>query len=401
MSLFIEEARKILKQRMAFIGVALLLALNIYNILSNETDAIDQADIGYWEIYGIIEGKMTEESIGFVMESLERLSTALAAEGVEPEEASDAFYTGYAFGDYVVFDKHRQEMERIFLYNDRIQKLKISAKENADFYESLGNNYESKKSELIAMVYGNRTLDHYYETAGMQKYFSYDFSSLLIMLSLMLIASSVFAKEHELKTHQLTFVAIKGHHRTVLAKSIAAASVAVVLCFTFYVSDLICFLCSNHLFGWMTPIYQIRGFAPTPLTISVWQFALISFFLKCFGCILISQIIVFFSALLKSTIATVVLSAALLFLCVGLYGLSTFDPINPISFLYNRDFLSAPSFVNVCGVPVKSFQLVILAGFVEVTGVHIATHLAHKKIALKSVIAKWAQKKRTTNEPVF
>ena len=377
MRLFVEEARKVLKRRTILVGVVLLLALDIYNIVANEADTDYPADIGYWQIYGHIEGTMTNENISFVMSNYERLSALVASGEFEAEAPSGEFYTGYAFGDWVVFDKHRQEMERIFLYNSTIQALRSSAEENIAFYESVGNGYESKRSGLVAATYGTRILDHYYEMSGIHKYLSYDFSSLLIMFLLVLVACPVFAHERESGTDQVTMAAIKGRHRTALAKKHAVMSIALTLCLIFSLSDLVCFSIVSHLNGWTAPVYQVKQFGFSPLTMSVWQFAFVSFLLKCLGCAIISQIILFFSSLLKNTVAAFALSVLLFLLCVGLYGQSAFDLANPVSFLYSRDFLAAPSFANIHGMPVGRFQLVILAGIIEVSVVYAAVHLAY------------------------
>lgn len=381
MNLLILEIGKILKRRSVWIVFALFLAVNIYNITVNFSDAGEEdpdAFKGYWDVYRQIEGEMTEETISFVMRKYEQLSE-LVASGAYETTPSDAFYTRYAFGDWGVFEAHRKEMERIFFFNGNIEALRKSAEDNIAFYESVGNAYEAKKNRLVADSYGTRILSHYYDMAGMKKYLSYDFSSLLIIFLLIFIVCPMFSRERESGMDRLLLSSIKGRHTMVFAKKHAAAVTALTICLLFYLSDLVCFLAASHLNGWFAPIYQIKQFDFSPLTLSVWQFALLSFFLKCLGCLIISQTILFFSSLFKKTVAAFIAGTVVLLPCVWLYGQTAADMVNPIALLCNRDFLSTIAYANIWGTPVSRFLIVIVSGFAVLAAVYGLVHLTYVK----------------------
>jgi hypothetical protein len=392
MNLLILEIGKNLKRRSVLVVLALFLAANIYNIAANFSDADAEdpdAFKGYWDVYRQIEGKMTDETIRFVMRNHEELS-ALIASGVYETAPSDAFYTKYAFGDWGVFETHRKGMERIFLFNDSIEALKKSAEGNIDFYESVGNRFEAQKSRMIAESYGTRVLSHYYDMSGMKKYLNYDFSSLLIIILLVFIACPVFAHERESGMDKLLLSSVKGRHRTAFAKKHAVAAMTLAVCMIFYLSDLLGFLAVSHLNGWSAPIYQIKQFDFSPLTLAVWQFALLSFLLKCLGGLIISQVILFFSSLFKKSLAAFIASMAILLSCVWLYGETAMDMVNPIAFLCSRDFLATIAYANVFGLPVNRFLIVIISGIVLLAAVYSLVHLTYvKRVFVPIPMSAW------------
>ncbi|MCL1880334.1 MAG: hypothetical protein FWF71_06980 [Actinomycetia bacterium] len=228
MRLLGEELRKVIKRRSVLVAMVLLLALNIFSITTHETGSGDASDQGYWRLYQDIAGPMTKEHIDFVMENYQRLSTVIASGSYETDAPSDQFYTGYAFGDMNIFDMHRQEMQRIFLYNSTVQQLSAEAAANVDFYRSVGNDYDAQKSQLVAEGYGTRVIQNYYEMSKTNQYLHYGFSTLLVWLLMVLAFCPLFAKERESGVQPLLRTSRRGRHCTVFAKTLAAVGLVEV-----------------------------------------------------------------------------------------------------------------------------------------------------------------------------
>src|ERR1035437_5247020 len=135
MKLTYYEFIKITKRKMILITLIIFSIINIFNILSNYTDKDKnnkEFDDGYWKAYHIVEGKMTQKNIDFIMKSYKKNADIVNKGGFVTNHPNKQFYTGYVSGDMNMFDEHRLEMERIFLYNDNIRKLKKLSLENID-----------------------------------------------------------------------------------------------------------------------------------------------------------------------------------------------------------------------------------------------------------------------------
>jgi hypothetical protein len=289
------------------------------------------------------------------------------------------YYTGYPYLDYAIFSAHREEMERIYLYNTMITEIKNEAGDNAILYRSVGNEYDARKSEATVDIYGSRVITHFYDLTGMGKYLSYDFSSLLLLFLVLIIVCPLFTAEKESLTEKIILTSKKGRHQLARAKK-HSAIIAVIFCsLIVYLSDLILLGNIAYLSGWQAPIYQIERFQLTPLTISVWQYAMVSLILKCSGMVIFSQFVALFSALLKSTINVFIFSALAVIMSMWLYEQSIFDHFNPISFLCNRDFLSLPSFTNFIGWPVSSFVITLFLGALMMLVMYTAVSLCYGK----------------------
>jgi hypothetical protein len=372
-----QEFKKLFRRPLVWIVILVFLGLNVYQLtrLNEETQ-----DAGYWRVYSEIEGEMTDETISFVTERYRALSEIVASGQYDTKTPSDAFYSGYAVGDKFIFEAHREEMERIFLYNSTAEAFKTAAKENAAFYRSVGNSYEMKRNEAIAGAFGQRTLTGYYELSGMQCYLSYDFSSLLILLLLLFLLAPSFCAERETGMDALLRSCKKGGRSAVFAKKHAAMAGVFLVCLLFYGTDLLCFLKTGHMYGWNAPVYQMREFAFSPLEMRVWQFAVFSFFLKVFGCLIISQVILLFSAIFRETLFPFICGAGLLIFCVGFYESGTISSaVNPVSLLCNRDIFAAVSYFPFFNIPILQYWPVLLIGFAELAFAYALIHWFYQK----------------------
>jgi len=371
MSILSEEIRKIIKRPSVFAIMAALLCLNIYYIKVYRAEDPSKSFPGYWEVTELLQGELTDEKIAFVMQTMDHLKESSV------DEYSSEYYSGFALVDYGYFQAHRQEMERIYFYNSTINEIKASAEQNIVFYRSIDNQYMVRVSEKTIEVYGTRVITEYYDLSGQMNYLSYDFSSLLVIVMAILIASPLFSSERESQTDQIVLSSFNGRHRTALAKKHAVFIIVVLIALVFYATDLLCFDAFTHLYGWNAPIYQIEQFQLTPLTISVWQYALLSIFLKLIGIILICQLIALFSSLSHSTVFVFMISVSILAFCIATYGHATLDLVNPVTFLCNRDFLVIPSFTDFFGYPVFTFYFVLLSGIVGGLITYLLIHPAY------------------------
>lgn len=382
MGLVFQEYKKIWKRKSVIIVLLILCILNVYNIVRNHADKnLD----GYWTIHEKIKGPMTQEKIDFVMRHYNECQKIVESGMYEQEKPDDRYFTGYVFGDFHEIGVHRKEMERIFLYNDTIKKVKAAALKNIDIYGKKENTYEVKRNKKITRVYGERNLTEYYDTSGFNNYLSYDFSSLLIIMLLLFALSPSFTHEKKCGMSALIQSCKKGGQATVLAKKNAALLFTVSISACIYLTDLLSFLYSNHLSGYTAPIYQIKQYAFSPLVMDIWQYCLLSVCIKIFGCCIFAMLFLFISSFISEILFTFSINAAVSFLLIGLYG-KGMDILNPVAFLCNRDSFRSIVTFNL-GFPAEQYILVAIIGVLEFFLLYMLMHRTYKlKLSLRGIV---------------
>ena len=190
------EFWKLFCKKAVFICLALFLVINIYKISRlperENITSYDEYFSGYDAVYDIVKGKMTEEKILFVVENYQELS-ALNEQNAFSNNPNEDRFTHYDFGDYIVFMQFFNGMDYAYNYGANMSGYINLAKENVDFFLERGNEYDASVNQKMIDIYGGRGIGAYYDTYGFSKFFEYDFSSLLIILLLLLSLASSFA----------------------------------------------------------------------------------------------------------------------------------------------------------------------------------------------------------------
>lgn len=370
MSLTLWELKKIFKRKGILVIILLLSILNVYNISHNFQDSHSDA---YWAIYEEIKGPFTEDKMNFVMDHYNEYQKIIASGIYEKEVSDPRYYTGFVYGDLNEFNSHREEMERIFTYNDTIQAVKNAASENIDIYKLKGNQYEMLRNQKISTAYETRNLLNYFDTSGFGSYLSYSFSSLLIILVLLFAISPVFTREKELDMDIIIQTCTNGGQKTVFAKKHASLIFTIIISLYFYILDYICFMSVAHLDGLSAPIYQIREYAFCPLNMSIGQFCMFSLIIKVSGCCVFSMLFLFVSSIYSEILFSFSINIGISFFLIGFSG-SGWNILNPVSFLTNTQYFESFVTMNVFNYPIQNFILIFLCGAIEFIVFYILIH---------------------------
>ena len=355
------ERSKTLKKKTLLLLTLILLLANTYNIF-RQYDLFHGNDAAYhtawYNIYLQVEGDITYDKVNAFKEKAQKLAAG------NPDEIDFEVYMETAEADYNVYTQILSEMERVYRYNDSIvrlrednEALRAAAKDE--------NFYERRVCDKISRVYGDRQIKAYYRTDGFERYMEYALTDFFILFLTLLFVSSVFSDEKEKGVYGLSLSTANGRYKLCLAK-ITAALTAVFLVFTvFKAAEFFSFLYCFRLAGFGNPIYNIPSFANTPLTVSVGTFLLFRFFcglLGFFGLALVSLII---SALnVKNYISflfSLAVSVVLMYACgLSSGALDYLNLLNPISAAEITQYTAQFDVVNIFGIPVFRYALVII-----------------------------------------
>ncbi len=314
----------------------------------------------YYRLYETVCGEITNEKLDpFKIRSGEleaEIMTQTYSTEYDPEKY---IYTGYAHGDFSLYNLMiSPEISYAATYTNTSNKIAAKAAESYSFYKEMGNDYESRKNGMIYNLYSNRRISEYRATNWANAYFSYDFSSLLCIILLILGLSSSFTRERESGMEQL--ISAYGKTKsTVISKVISSIVFCLILTIAFTFSDLTAvdrFLVVKNI---NMPLYSAELFELTPFNITFAEAVLVCAGLRLLGLFAISLLVMAISKITPNTIAaTVSAFAAVLFLIF--LSLISDSFINPIGLLTPKKYLEKFGVMNLFGRPVLLLYVAII-----------------------------------------
>lgn len=360
------ETKKIFRQRLIIFSVIGLFALNVFNIIQSNHQYLWGNKAAYnnasYAVYKEVRGRLDKEKISRLYQNEQELSYLIQANLKIPEKHKNQGCTYYELSG--IYTTHLSEIERIYSYNSYIQNLTDKNDEYTETAKKAGNSYLAKVNEKIAATYENRTIGVYYNANSFSAYLDYGFSSFLVLLLILLAASSVFSGEHESGMRNLQYSTTNGRTQLSIAKISAVSIFIIFICVLFSISDFITFKTVLRLEGYSAPVYSISDYADTPLQMSIGSFVLVTELIKMIGFLFFGLIICFFSSLIKKSFA--VFSAGLV-ASVGLMLLSAYSNtyldyinlINPISLITVSVIFKQFNIINIMGTPVFNHTLTL------------------------------------------
>lgn len=369
MTLLKAEFLKAFRRPYVPIAFIVLTAINLIGVfLSNRTYQIWTFEADYnrlcsERVCGPIDRSLTD----FVISEEERLKGLIAMESFSRDYDPDT-YTGYILKDWLVFhDYIAKNLKYAVGYPYVIADVLRRAEENIDFYRRVGNEPMVRKNLAIIRLYSNRNIAEFRNLYGIRYYLFYDFSSLILLLMLLLTVSPVFVGEKANRMNQLFPTFVKGGPALRNAKIGFVFLVTLAYSFWFYLVDLAGFAVFSHFQGFSLPLYAVQDFQFTPLNLSILQFTLMSFCVKSLGLVLIALWIAAASRFLSGVIPVFIAGLFPIFLYFigepkpGL-TLTFFDYLNPVLLIKNRFLFFSFEPLMVGSIVIQSAAVVILTG---------------------------------------
>lgn len=362
MSLFSYEIKKVFSKRLIWVVLGFFLILDIAKIemLYNDTIVKDTLSDGRRAVIDEVKGPITNEKLSFVIGKKRELDDLVENRTYKTEYDSST-YTGYQFGDSVVFDKIYDDLDYAYHYTESLNKVKTKAEENLTIYPK--GSYEAARSQKILDTYGERKIESYYDTTGYEAYFSYDFSVLLILLFLLISITPVFSEEPEIGMNLLILSSPNGKRSTTKAKLLSVTAITFGVTILFLLLDFFLFFFLFNLEGGSNPLYSLKSFAYTPLNVSILQYVFLSSFLKLIGSLFFSLLYALFSSAFKSVLTSMVGAVGMLLLlifCNDFISIDLFEYLSPVSLLTNRILFQSYTSLNFFRIPVDISGLLLL-----------------------------------------
>ncbi len=368
-----EIKKHFLKLPVALI-ILLFLIINCFKIIDTyrEKSILSDDNLGayksvYWECYKEFGGKITNEKIEKLM-SIYRPALEKIADRTLSTDYDKTSYTYNAYSDEIFFRWcFVDEMKYDYYYKNYAEKLVSEAKQNLEFYQSVGNQYKYRESYQIAEKFVGRKINAFRYTEKYLYYVQYDFSLLLILLICIYSLANMFIVEKEAEMANL-LLTLKNGRKIVAAKVMTSFAFTAVVCALFWIEDFVVYSCAFRNFGGnSSPLYALEIFKNTALNVNLLQYSVISAWVKAFGMMIMCMIILLFSSMLRNTLYSYVSSFVTVVSLIYLHDLELggsrlLQIVNPINLLVNRGIFKCYKLYNIMGYPVSEFALSMLCG---------------------------------------
>ena len=320
------EIKKMMPLKKVMILMIVFLLFNCANIYKNYYPACS----GYSEVilqkgrvavYKLLEGKISEEKYNTFLEEYDRVCGVVESGNYSNEVDFDKYYCGYAYGDRNIFYEVLAEFERQILYPSSVSKIKEEMEANMDFFEEIGNFLLYEENKYVLSCFSDRHIRSFYYTSPSIYLFEYSFSSVLIIILILLIFSPVFSLEKENEMLEILHCTKYGCNQkcgnTVWLYKIGLLLVMVtLLTVLFGLSDIIMLKVCLKFNGLSQPIYILEEFSETNLTCSIFESWLICNAIKWFGFVIIGLVVCVISKTQCNSNFSYVISLLFVALCI-------------------------------------------------------------------------------------
>lgn len=340
----------------------------------------------YYTFYETYSGEITDEKIISVNEYFNRLATLTSNKdyGSEYDKTS---ISGTIYADYVIYEFYIiPELEYAITYPNKANEICINAYENVLFYSEHNNYEDTEKNKYIYRLYQNRKVEKYNLTEWVKLYFEYDFSSLLIIIMIIIGLASCFSTETE--SGMITHLKSGGKlAKTVNAKLISAAIYIFFLIAVFTFCDLIIVnrLCGMD--GIFNPIYSAEFFGNSPFEFSLFTAIITCALGKYLAFLVIGELVILISVISKNSI----LSLCGSFLAIILLMLTANENsaiINPVNMLLVYKMLEKFDCKMIFGKPVLSLYIALAIYFILIIALFFIIKICTVGVKRRNLSAK-------------
>lgn len=254
--------------------------------------------------HGIIGQLSPEEQSMFVsaMEQKYGENVFDPMEMVTTEEmfAPSGYFSG--FQDYVMINTYNQ----LHVWNQAIdsvrQQVVDTASALAEQAAADGDNYALRRNQNIIRLYREPLSNITSGVYGWNTYLADNNISFLVAFLVLLACSGSVSAEHDHKTWMLLHTAKNGKRKTLVAKYLSGALIAIVIVLLLHLASL-CAVCYRSGFlGADQPVQALEQLSLCPYSLTVWQFALLRLMCQMAGAALLSLLLTTISAFSKSGI---------------------------------------------------------------------------------------------------
>lgn len=350
------EFKKYILKPSVFICLLFFFALNfvktyeLYYYLNGGISQTDHSKAVNRKIHALYGGEITDEKIAALKADLDKAERTFNRYGYV-QEPIDGTYSGFPSTDSILLKDKVDDYRYAILYANRSNQIQEAALQNVAFYTGK-NDFDRRENELIARLYGGRTVSECLVQKGWNVFFDYKFSVLLCMLLIVLTVSPMVSSERENGFYRI--INASGRRRSVLgAKILSAGMFTAAVCGVFLAVDLLYTFLIYHPDGLFAPLYALQCYELCPFDMTVLDGILYTFAARLVFLLGYTYLVMLISSLCKTNAFSILFSTCAGFILVILAEHLPVD-ISPASLVGLHDAFVAFKTTNVFGMPLLS-----------------------------------------------
>ena len=245
-----------------------------------------------------------------------------------------------------------------------------------------GDNYALRRNQNIIRLYREPLSNITSGVYGWNTYLADNNISFLAAFLVLLACSGSVSAEHDHKTWMLLHTAKNGKQKTLVAKYLSGALIAIVIVLLLHLASLCAVLYRSGFLGTGQPVQALEQLSLCPYSLTVWQFALLRLMCQMAGAALLSLLLTTISAFSKSGILSYGAGTILL---GGFLLLEFFLPhngwlVSPMTLCYPHKYFDSYYTANLLEYPV-SWVIVHTVLWISIAWVlsYLADLIYHRK----------------------
>ena len=315
-----------------------------------ETDAINYKN-GRNLLYEEVEGSITHETFDFLNKRfIELSSTTENGRGDAKTISNFETYTGYVFGDFMLFSQLHKEYVSAIEYENKIDN-KVEALKQAK--ELFSDKREQNKINKMLTMYQHREINVFYDYQGVEILLYNNFSTFLCLLILIFIVTQVICSEYESGNYKILYATKIGRTKVMKAKLITVISFVFIVYSMLSIQDFWFLQINNGVHGLLSPLFAIHKLSMSFFSASILVAYGYTLFLRLLGLLFISILVMIAAMIIKKSYILIVGTLLSLFLLFSNFHLSLF---NPITYLQPIKMLGIVDFVFIFDYPILKYQ---------------------------------------------
>lgn len=321
------EFKKILKNKFIIVFLIIFFACDIFFIYKNEYQRIsEKKSLSFSKAednYNYVKGIMTNEKFDY-------------AKSINPE---DLIYGG---------SELYKDMVRALGYKENARKICSRAKENMEFYKSIGCESQRYKNERIYEAFSGREINEYYRHDGVDSYLTYDYSTLMAVIIIMLTVFHLFFNDKNTGMYRIVKTSRHGQRYIRLVRTLAAVVTGIAVMCLFRLTEYIEYYIIYQFDGLHMPLYSVEEYAQTLYNGSIGAFFITDIALKCMGVILFTLIAIACVNIIKEQNTAIGIFAGIYFLSIYV-SLKSEAMYTPIRLFDGYSIIKSTEFINIGG----------------------------------------------------
>lgn len=340
------------------VGLLLVNAWKLQDSYMARTQGWAKYEDVYLEFYDRYSGPITVENIRELVEIYHPLQEKRKSRTLSTAHDPNAYTDSEEMDERFFRSLFYSELYYDYLYQNEAIDTAERADRLAELYSGVGNTFEAEKNRATAAAFQGRRIPYFGDTRHYEVLLSYDYSAMLVLLLCLFGLSGVFVTEKETEMEMLLRTTRRGGASTVAAKLTASLLFILMVCALFFTEDFwVLQLLSGRYEAINDPVYALRFFEITPLTMTIGQYFIWAAVRKTLGVLCCGCIILLISCLTRRSLAAFLASFAALLVGVLLQefggGMTALKWCDPMELVIVRETVNQNAFVNLFGHAVQ------------------------------------------------